>query len=179
MYCSKCGKENSSNAKFCKACGTSLLSDNIVDNTENKTTNTPSKQVPNAMAKICVHVKPYLPLLYRRPWGKYYKVYIIVDDTEYMINSREKYSEITVVPGSHTLHIDSRSKKERTRNQVLEAATHMCGGYISAIWGYSFTIANYLQDYTMTDGKIELKPGESMELKLCCNNLQQIVWWNE
>ena len=118
MYCPNCMKKVSDTSTKCPECG--------------QPTHTPVA----GMATLRVSCRKHLPLwmMIVQPVNFFsgYKVYISVDDQNYVLKSKKKQIDIPVVAGTHKVRIASLSKKTSALISFIGKFFRFAGGVTSS-----------------------------------------------
>jgi len=113
MYCPMCMKEIPKTARQCPFCAQ------------------PTHIPVAGMATLRVSCRPHLPLwmMIVQPFNYFYgyKVYISVDEQNYVLNSKKKQIDIPVSVGTHEIRISSVSKKSAKVMQFVGVAMSFSG----------------------------------------------------
>ena len=153
MICSKCGKEAGA-GRFCQHCGGAVGS--------------PAPTGGLATLRIIARKRFFI-------WR--YKVYISVDDQEYVLKSKNQQIDIPVVPGVRFVRISSISKKQAKGMKI----GGMVLSFFGAVNGSSSTyVAGNMWENAgaalSKDGvNLEFKPGQIEEIRVKMNFMSQIV----
>ena len=106
-----------------------------------------------------------------------YKVYISVGDQDYVLKSKKRQIDISVVPGVHNVRISSTSKKRAKVMKGIGMATQFVGAVVGS--GSTYVVGSVVEDVggaLSRDGvNVQFEPGEFMELKVKMNFMGQIV----
>lgn len=163
MICNKCGKQTRE-GRTCEHCG------NVLVPTSN-----------SGLATLRVIARKHLPawMMIVQPVNCFigYKVFISVDDQEYVLKSKKQQIDILVVPGVHNVRIASSSRKSAKLMKGVGMATR----FVGAVWGSSSTyvVGNIMEDTAAAmsqDGvNIQFEAGEFMEIKVKPNFMGKIV----
>jgi len=164
MICAKCGKETGE-GRFCQYCGAAV--------------STPAPA--GGLATLRIIARKHLPvwMMIVQPFNCFssYKVYISVDDQEYVLKSKKQQLDIPVVPGVRFVRISSKSKKQAKGMQLIGKATQFVGTVYGS--GSTYVVGNVLDNVGAAlskDGiKVEFKPGEIEQIKVKANFMGQIV----
>lgn len=163
MICNKCGK-TTGEGRFCEHCGNALSATASV----------------SSLATLQVVARKHLPLwMMIQPVNLFmgYKVYITVDDQEYVLKSKKRQIDIQVVPGVHFIRISSKSKRQLKAMKIIGAAAQFAGAVAGSSGTY--VLGSVMEDVggaLLKDGaNVEFEPGEYMEYKVKMNFMGQIV----
>lgn len=164
MICNKCGK-TTREGRFCEHCGNALG----------------TSATNGGMATLRIHARKHQTawLMVLQPVTIFigYKVYISVDDQEYVLKSKKGQIDISVVPGVHNVRISAYSKKQMKAMSIIGFITQLFGAVNAS--SYTYVAGSIIEDVGRAMSKdglnIRFEPGEFMEVKVKQNFLGNIV----
>ncbi len=163
---------------ICSKCGSITKEGNICERCSNTSVGAFSG---SGLATLRVIARKHLPawMMIVQPINYLvgYKVYISVDDQEYILKSKKQQIDIQVAPGVHNVRISPTRKKSAKLLKGIGMFTQFAG----AVTGSSSTyvVGNIIEDVggaLSDDGvRVEFESGEFMEIKVKLNFMGQIV----
>lgn len=154
MNCQRCGMQIQEGWSYCQNCGEPVRKD--ANAMYPRTQQTPPTGLATLRIQSTKYRHPFFMVMnLTTPWTWGYKVYIHVDDKEYILKSKNGMLEIPVVPGEHWLHVSAAHHNLTTENNLRKAAgfteeVAAIGGFtnVAAVSHIVRTTTIDLSDYT-------------------------------
>lgn len=147
MICNKCGKQTSS--RICEHCGNAVG------------------------AAAPVGGLATLRIIARQG----FRLYITVDDQEYVLKPKQRQIDIPIVPGVHKIHLSFTSRTEAKLSKAIGMAAQFVGAAVGSTAIYVWGSAEEGLSRSILDkgAMVKFDPGDLVETKVKANFWGQLV----